>query len=175
MEAKNGTLESQLTRVQLQLEGSHTKMKELERTNDDLRRTIADQTRQIERWQNLETKGGEEAEKHHKEKVELEFKVRELEEALEEQRKETEAEKRRTQKVKDVMENWQVCFSRFTYTIPIYIITRLETKVEAKRKDKELKDANKQLAKLQKSLEKLKDDLEVERARVRPPSPQVCP
>ncbi|PPQ82626.1 hypothetical protein CVT26_001437 [Gymnopilus dilepis] len=151
MEAKNGTLESQLTRVQLQLEGSHTKMKELERTNDDLRRTIADQTRQIERWQNLETKGGEEAEKHHKEKVELEFRVRELEEALEEQRKETEAEKRRTQKVKDVMENWQV---------------------EAKQKDKELKDANKQLAKLQKSLDKLKDDLEVERARVRPPSPQ---
>ncbi|KAF8910673.1 hypothetical protein CPB84DRAFT_1672740 [Gymnopilus junonius] len=149
MEAKNGTLDSQLQRVQLQLEGSRTKVTELERGNDELKRTIADQTRQLERWQNLETKGGEAAEKHYKEKVELEFRYQELKEAFEkhqeERQSELDKEKKRAEKLKDAMHNWE----------------------------NEFKAANKQVAKLQKLSDKLKEELEVERARVRPPSPQV--
>jgi predicted nucleic acid-binding Zn-ribbon protein len=48
----------------------------------------------------------------------------------------------------------------------------VQTNVKEQRKLVE--DANKKIAKLQKQVEKLKADLEEERARVRPPSPQVC-
>lgn len=42
-----------------------------------------------------------------------------------------------------------------------------------KQREKETNEANKLLAKLQKQVDKLKQEVEVERARVRPPSPQV--
>ena len=47
------------------------------------------------------------------------------------------------------------------------------TQEETQNRAKQLEDATKQLAKSEKQIAKLKSDLEAERARVRPASPQV--
>ncbi|KAF8968148.1 hypothetical protein BDZ97DRAFT_1727506 [Flammula alnicola] len=151
MEASAGTLDSKLQRTQLQLEGAQTKMADLERVNDELRRSNTDLTRQLERWQNLETKGGEAAEKQHKQRIALEFELRELKEEYENQTQELAKAKKKVDKMTDVAANYES---------------------ESKEQEKAATEANKKLAKLQKQVDKLKAELEVERARVRPPSPQ---
>lgn len=155
LQAAEGTLDSKRQRAELQLQGAQTKILEFERLNDELRRTNADLTHQLERWQTLDTKGGEAAEKEHQKRVALEFELQELKETHENQLEEyanlVEKLKNRHEKMKDKAATYED---------------------EAKQQEKEANEANKLLAKLEKQVDKLKQDLEVERARVRPPSPQ---
>ncbi|KIM39828.1 hypothetical protein M413DRAFT_446748 [Hebeloma cylindrosporum] len=155
LQAAEGTLDSKRQRAELQLQGAQTKILEFERLNDELRRTNADLTHQLERWQTLDTKGGEAAEKEHQKRITLEFELHELKEIhknqLEEYANLVEKLKNRHEKMKDKAATYED---------------------EAKQQEKEANEANKLLAKLEKQVDKLKQDLEVERARVRPPSPQ---
>lgn len=115
MEAAEGTLNSKLQRAELQLEGAQTKILDFERLNDELKRSNADLTHQLERWQNLDTKGGEAAEKEHQKRVALEFELQELKETHESQLEEhvnlVEKYKNRYEKVKEKAATFEVCAS----------------------------------------------------------------
>lgn len=110
---------SKLERTTLQLEGAQTRIEELERINDELKRTNADIQRQLNKWQSLETKGGAEVESLRKAKVELEVQVRALEGQLEKRAEEEvrlkEREKTRVSKLKESMAQWQA--RRFPYRL----------------------------------------------------------
>lgn len=102
------TLESTLTKLEratLQYDGAQSKNAELEHTNDALRRTNADITRQLDKWQNLETKGGAEADTQRKKRIELEMTVKSLEDELEKQQ---EIAKGRVERLKDAVHQWKV-------------------------------------------------------------------
>jgi len=167
-------LDSKLQRTQLQLEGLHTKITEFESKNDELRRKNVDLTQQLERWKDLETKGGETAEKEHKLRLDLEIKLQELREEFKRHKEQSEAdltkEKKRTAKAMENQAEWEVR----TLIFPELSLSCLFIlKSEAKQQEKDAKEALKQSNKLQKLCDKLKAELEVERARVRPPSPEV--
>ncbi|KAF8149915.1 hypothetical protein B0H34DRAFT_667011 [Crassisporium funariophilum] len=164
VEANAESLKSKLERTKLQLDGAETKNAELERQNDEYKRTNAELARQLGKWQSLETKEGEAAETQRKHRIALELELRDLKETSEKQAQadaaELAREKRRVEKAKDIVQQWQVssqyqCFASEEY-------------------QKEAADAEKQLAKALKQVDKLKSELEEERARVRPPSPEVC-
>lgn len=113
LQAAGGTLDSKLQRAELQLRGAQTKISDFERLNDELRRSNADLTHQLERWQNLDTKGGEAAEKEHQKRVALEFELQELKETheshLEEHTNLVEKLKNRYEKIKEKAATYEVC------------------------------------------------------------------
>ena len=113
LQAAEGTLDSKLQRAELQLQGAQTKISDFERLNDELRRSNADLTHQLERWQTLDTKGGEAAEKEHQKRVALEFELQELRETheshLEEHTNLVEKLKNRCEKVKEKAATCEVC------------------------------------------------------------------
>lgn len=115
LQAAEGTSYSKLQRAELQFQGAQTKISDLERLNDELRRSNADLTHQLERWQNLDTKGGEAAEKEHQKRVALEFELQELKETHESQLEEhvnlVEKFKNRYEKVKEKAATFEVCAS----------------------------------------------------------------
>ncbi|KIK10060.1 hypothetical protein K443DRAFT_670697 [Laccaria amethystina LaAM-08-1] len=146
------SMKSKLERVKLQFEGSQTKNTEIQRANDDLKRANADLIRQLEKWQNLETKEGEEADSERKKRLALELEVKGLKEDLAkngEQKEKLEAdllkEKRRVERMKGTVREWQA---------------------EAKSHEEDSAQLKKQLSNAQKQHHKLKNDLEVERVRV---------
>ena len=61
LEASSESIKSKLERTKLQLDGAQSKNLDLERSNDELKRTNSDLTRQLVKWQSLETKEGEAA------------------------------------------------------------------------------------------------------------------
>lgn len=85
---------------------------DLERTNEELKRTNADLHRQLEKWQNLETKGDAEVETQRKKRMALELQVKDLEVQLQKTTEEMEIavqkEKRRVEKLKEGVAEWQV-------------------------------------------------------------------
>ncbi|CAA7267008.1 unnamed protein product [Cyclocybe aegerita] len=151
LEGQIATSGPTLERTKLQLEGTQHKATELERTVDELKRTNADLTRQLERWQSLDLKEGTAAENQRKERLALEAENTELKEELERKEAQLEKSERRVEKMKTTTHNWEA---------------------ECKVQQQTAKTAEKQVAKLEKQIQKLKSDLEIERARVRPPSPQ---
>jgi hypothetical protein len=98
--------------VTLQLEGAQTKNTELERANDELKRSNADLQRQLEKWQNLETKGNGELEILRKQKMALEVKISNLQDRLDKQNTENEKDleraAKREEKMKEITKQWQV-------------------------------------------------------------------
>ncbi|KAJ7104158.1 hypothetical protein B0H15DRAFT_11769 [Mycena belliarum] len=141
--------QTKLERLTLQFEGAQTTNAELERKNDELKRAHGDLKRQLDRWQNLETKGGEEAETLRKKRMDLEVQVKALESRLE--KKETEL-----QKEKGKVARHKASVSEF------------ETYIKEHREETE--DIANQLAKAQKQIERLQGELDAERA-ARPKSP----
>ncbi|KAJ3507013.1 hypothetical protein NLJ89_g6540 [Agrocybe chaxingu] len=155
---KHANLEGQLAtsgptleRTKLQLEGAQHKATELERTVDELKRTNADLTRQLERWQSLDLKEGAATESQRKQRLALEAENAELKEELERKEAQLDKSERRVEKMKTTTHNWEA---------------------ECKAQQQAAKTSEKQVVKLEKQIQKLKSDLEIERARVRPPSPQ---
>ncbi|PPR00881.1 hypothetical protein CVT24_000366 [Panaeolus cyanescens] len=171
--AASETLKSKLERTKLQLDGSQTRIADLERTNDELQRTNKDLTRQLEQWKSLETREGEAAEEQRKHRLALEVELRQLKE--ESQKKEEENERiiaksnRKIEKLSNAVSQLEVgAFAKIVQEIINSLVLK-ETVAEA---EKEANASRKDVLKLQKQLERLKSDLEEERARVRPPSPQ---
>lgn len=105
-------LDSKLERTVLQLDGAQTKISDLERINEELRRTNSDIQRQLVKWQNLETKGDLEVETLRKRRIELEVQVKALETRLEKNTElnttALEKEQRRVEKFKRGVAEWQV-------------------------------------------------------------------
>ena len=110
MEAASGTLDTKVQRTQLKLEGALNKISDLERANDELKRSNTDLSNQLERWENLETKGGEAKEKEHKKRIALELELKELKEQFEQQEEELAKAKRKVEKMRDVAANYEVGF-----------------------------------------------------------------
>ena len=110
--ADKDSISTKLSRLQLQLDGAQTKLKESERLADDLQRTNADLSRQLERWQTLEGKEEEAANVERKQRVALEREVRALKEKIEEEaetaREESERLQNKYQKLKSTVEEWKV-------------------------------------------------------------------
>ncbi|TEB33336.1 hypothetical protein FA13DRAFT_1730337 [Coprinellus micaceus] len=143
-----------LERLKLQLDGAHTKINDLERSNDELKRSNDQLRRQIDEWQHLERREGEEVDSERKRRVALSVELEKLQAQhkveVDKLEASLERERQKVQKWKDALDQWQD---------------------SAANSEKELQDAENQNKKLQKQVDKLKDDLEIERARVRPPSP----
>lgn len=101
-----------LERVTLQLEGARTKNTELERSIDELKRSNAELQRQLEKWQTLDAKGNGELEAIRKQKIELEVKLSSLQDRSQrqvtEKEKELERMAKRDEKMKDLVQQWQV-------------------------------------------------------------------
>lgn len=102
----------------LQLDGAKTANTELERVNDDLKRSHAELKRQLDKWQHLETKGEVAAEDLRQRRIELELRVKELENKLggaeqraEEAEGEREKVKKKLEKAKEAYQAWKVCLS----------------------------------------------------------------
>jgi uncharacterized protein YlxW (UPF0749 family) len=83
--------------------------------NDELKRNNAELKRQMDKWQNLETKGGAEVDTLRKRRVELEVQVKEFEGRLadadkteQERDKALEKEKKKVEKLKAAIDTWRV-------------------------------------------------------------------
>ncbi|KAJ7756429.1 hypothetical protein DFH07DRAFT_820539 [Mycena maculata] len=149
LQVKAETTETKLERMTLQFDGAQTTNDELERQNDELKRANVDLKRQLDRWQNLETKGGEEVETLRKHRIDLEVAVKGLETRLEKKEADLQREKAKVAKHKQNVDEFQAYAEE----------QRQETKV-----------VTTQLSKANKQIERLQRDLEAERA-ARPKSP----
>lgn len=116
MSAKSASSASELERTILKLDGVQTTIVELQRHNDELKRNETELKRQLDKWRNLETKGGAEVDTLRKRRVELEVELKELEGRLEDadnneqaMTKALEKEKRKVEKLKDSIDPWRVC------------------------------------------------------------------
>lgn len=103
-------------RLTLQIEGAKTNVAELESTNAELKRTNMDLKRQLDRWQNLETKGDSEMESIRKKKIEVEVQAKELQERVKELEKAEKAsakalekEQKRVEKLRKENDRMAVC------------------------------------------------------------------
>jgi chromosome segregation ATPase len=112
LEAASEFTKSKLERTQLQLDGAQTKNSELERLNDELKRTNTDLTRQLEKWQSLETKEGEAADTERKQRIALEMELRELTDSSEKKLAKAAAEleraNARVERMKVTVQDWEV-------------------------------------------------------------------
>ena len=118
LEASSESIKSKLERTKLQLDGAQTKNIDLERLNDELKRTNTELTRQLEKWQSLETKEGEAADTERKQRIALEMELREVTESFEKKLAKSGADveraNARVEKVKGTVKEWEV-------SIPFYI------------------------------------------------------
>ena len=79
LSAKIATLTTKLDRATLQVETSQSAQDEMSRIKTDLETANSNMKSQLDKWQTLENKGGEEAEVMRKQKIELEIKVKTIE------------------------------------------------------------------------------------------------
>ncbi|KAF7374928.1 putative glycoside hydrolase family 13 protein [Mycena sanguinolenta] len=149
LQVKVESTENKLERMTLQFDGAQTNNAELERKNEELKRANADIKRQLDKWQSLETKGGEEVETLRKQRIDLEVEVKALEARLEKKEGELQKQKNKVDKFKNNVDEFQE-----------YILHQRE----------ELKDTQSQLLKAKKQVEQLQTELDAERA-ARPISP----
>ena len=112
LEASSESTKSKLERTKLQLDGAQTKNSDLERLNDELKRTNAELTRQLEKWQSLETKEGEAAETERKQRIALGIELQELTEVFEKKLEKANADleraERRVERMKVTVQQWEV-------------------------------------------------------------------
>lgn len=113
--AATASTTSKLERTSLQLDGAQTQIAELERLNDDFKRNNTELKRQLDKWQNLENKGGAEVETLRKRRIDLELQLKECEGRLadaekkdQEMTKALEKEKKRVERLKESIDPWRV-------------------------------------------------------------------
>ena len=117
LEASSESIKSKLERTKLQFDGAQTKNLDLERLNDELKRTNTELTRQLEKWQRLETKEGEAADTERKQRIALELELREVTESFEKKLAKSAADveraNARVEKIKGTVKEWEVSNSFF--------------------------------------------------------------
>ena len=118
LEASSESIKSKLERTKLQLDGAQTKNSELERLNDELKRTNTELTRQLEKWQSLETKEGEAAETERKHRIALEMELRDTRETSE---KKLEVAAADLEKAKGRVERMKITVQEWEVRIPLYL------------------------------------------------------
>lgn len=138
-QAAHESCASKLERSALQIESLQTKVADVERAAEELRRTNTDLQRQVDKWQSFETRGSEESATLRREKVQLEISVRELESRVEKKEEVVAKLKQRSRENKDVIEQWQ------TYVA--------ERDSDVKRLEAESVELKRVIAKLQKKLD----------------------
>ncbi|KAL0955090.1 hypothetical protein HGRIS_004007 [Hohenbuehelia grisea] len=113
LESTSQSTSSRLERTMLQLDGAKTAKTELQKKVDELNLTVTDLKRQMTKWENLETRGGEEVETQRKARIELEVRVKQLEGHLdqattrkEEFERALAKEKAKVEKAKDRINSW---------------------------------------------------------------------
>jgi chromosome segregation ATPase len=111
--------ETKLVRLTLQFDGAQTTIAELERQNDELKRANLDIKRQLDRWQNLETKGGEEVETLRKQRIDLEVEVKALQGRLEKKDAELQKEKNKVAKHKRNVDEFEVRLDFFLFILSL--------------------------------------------------------
>ncbi|TDL25881.1 hypothetical protein BD410DRAFT_819894 [Rickenella mellea] len=162
--ATNETLSTKLERAQLQLDGAKTTQAELETKNSELKRTNADLKRQLDKWQSLETKGGMEMEELRKRCITLEVQEKELADRVKDLEKALESERRKVAKLRDQNEKLSEVAE--------------EAQEHATEKQNEADAAIAELAKAQKAVETLKAKLQTDAEKSttfkkpKPPSPR---
>ncbi|KAF9533791.1 hypothetical protein CPB83DRAFT_902501 [Crepidotus variabilis] len=178
LSASHSTFESKLQRLQLNLDLSTTKNETLNQDLLEEKKRTSELTRQLEHWQSLDNKDGEEVEGLRKKndalartKEQLEKKIAELEEEREKGdvdgariavlEKELKKEKGRVEKMKIVTQSWKE-------EAKTHETAAAEASATIKQHTSELEELKKSNERLEKRITKLKDDLEVERARVAP-------
>jgi hypothetical protein len=124
LEASSESIKSKLERTKLQLDGAQTKTVDLERSNDELKRTNSELTRQLDKWQSLETKEGEAADSERKQRIALEMELREVTETFEKRLAKAAADAERAnarvEKMKKTVQDWEVSIL-FFYVTQIYM------------------------------------------------------
>ncbi|THV07424.1 hypothetical protein K435DRAFT_959998 [Dendrothele bispora CBS 962.96] len=139
---------AKLERATLQLDGERTKNADLQRTNDEFKRTNQDLTRQLDKWQSLETKGGEEVEALRKQKVDLDIRLQALQNQQkkreEDHSRQMDRERNKVEKLKKTVDQWAE---------------------HSQTQEKEIKSYEKTIAKLEKEIDKARSELETERTR----------
>ncbi|KAJ2924846.1 hypothetical protein H1R20_g12224, partial [Candolleomyces eurysporus] len=148
-QASNSTANSKLERLKLQLEGAQTKNADLERANDDLKRTNVQLQRQIDDWQNLEKREGDEVDNERKQRIALSVEVKKLEA---QHKADAEAYEANLAKERQKVDKWKAAVDQWKQE-------------SSDSNEKELQASERQISKMQKEIEKLKANLEVERAR----------
>ena len=117
LEASSESIKSKLERTKLQFDGAQTKNLDLERLNDELKRTNTELTRQLDKWQSLETKEGEAADTERKQRIALELELREVTESFEKKLAKSAADMERAnarvEKIKGTVKEWEVSNSFF--------------------------------------------------------------
>ena len=117
LEASSESIKSKLERTKLQLDGAQSKNLDLERSNDELKRTNTELTRQLEKWQSLETKEGEAADTERKQRIALEMELREATETFEKKlakaADDVERANARVEKIKGTVKEWEVSIPLF--------------------------------------------------------------
>ncbi|KAI0078810.1 hypothetical protein K474DRAFT_1706202 [Panus rudis PR-1116 ss-1] len=139
---------SELERLKLRYEDLKSTHAELEAKYTEAQQTNTDLRRQLDKWKDLESREGNELEELRKTRIELEMKVQELEQWLEETSKKT---KERKQKIKALLQDQQRELEEANETAD-----RLETEAE---------DAKGKLREAEKKIHELQVQLEIERAK----------
>lgn len=80
------------------MDGAQNTQAELERKNNELKLSNKDLKQQLDKWQNLETKGGAEVEQLKKAKIELQARVKESDALLKDAEKKEKEQTRALQK-----------------------------------------------------------------------------
>ncbi|KAJ7650275.1 hypothetical protein FB45DRAFT_887458 [Roridomyces roridus] len=152
LQVKSQSSETKLERLTLQYQGLQSEKTDLQRLNDELKLTNTDLKRQMDRWQNLETKGGEEVETLRKRRLELEVQVKSLDERLD--KKDAELKK-----VKEKMAALKEDY---------------EQRVQAQ--EEEAQQARTEISKAHKLIERLRCDIDAQKKKTpqrKPDSPSI--
>lgn len=149
--------------MKLQLEGASTKNTDLERTNDELKRTNIQLQRQIEDWQSLEKREGDEVDTERKQRVSLGVELEKCRSEVEKLTASLEKERGKVKTWKDAVNQWKVGLS---FGLEVLFISTNACQDAHKEREAELQDSQKMVSRLEKQVEKLKTDLESERSRV---------
>ncbi|KAK7033087.1 putative glycoside hydrolase family 13 protein [Favolaschia claudopus] len=107
LQVKAESTETKLQRLTLQFERAQSDNAELERKKDELQRTNDDFRRQLDKWQDLETRGGAETETLRKQRIDLEVEVKALELRLEKNEADLKKEKVRVAKHKKNVDDFE--------------------------------------------------------------------
>lgn len=94
----------------MQLEGLESTKSALQREINELKQTNTELTRQLSEWRALDKRGGDEAASERAKRVELEVKIRRLEEEMDEKDPELEKERKKREKVERSLEKYKAVF-----------------------------------------------------------------
>ncbi|KAH6913113.1 hypothetical protein BKA70DRAFT_713307 [Coprinopsis sp. MPI-PUGE-AT-0042] len=113
LEASVATMSAKLDRLKLKYDNEVTNRTVAERANDELKRTIADLQRQLDDWQHLEKREGNEAELQRKQRVSTETELKRLKDQYDKEKKATEKDVRKltsdSEKLQEQVDELKTC------------------------------------------------------------------